>query len=299
MIGLSRSLLVALFLGTFSLQAFAAAPGAGEVVEGWLVPGIALGDSRAQVEGSIGAPQFCQSVEVAGDRASCSFPVEGGGTVSVRYRGADGGNAGNDPSDVVHSIRWYEQVSGWVTTAGVNTGLAASDPMAVTDAYPNADITYNLVGDIYRAVDYALGIEVTWVLDFYSGETHVNMAVFPPQGVTPPPPPPPPPADHEVYVADIDLSATKRKRERQVSAVVEIRNEQDEPASGAGVQATWILPDGSTESVDDVASMSGFAHFSVKSDQRGAYTLQVTGVELDGHAFDAAGSVLEGGIQVR
>lgn len=295
---LARSLLAAFFLGTFSMQAFAAAPGAGEVVEGWLVPGIALGDSRAQVEGSIGSPQFCQSVEVAGDRASCSFPVEGGGTVSVRYRGADGGNAGNDPSDVVHGIRWYEQVSGWVTTAGVNTGLAAADPMAVTDAYPDAEVIYNMFGDIYRAVDYALGIEVTWVLDFYSGETHVNMAVFSPQGVTPPPPPPPP-ADHEVYVADIDLSATKRKRERQVSAVVEIRDEQEQPASGAGVQATWILPDGSTESVEDVASMSGFAHFNVSSGQRGTYTLLVNGVELDDHEFDEGGSVLEESIRVK
>ncbi len=180
--------------------------------------------------------------------------------------------------------------------AGANTALAASDPMAVTDAYPDADVTYNMFGDIYRAVDYELGIEVTWVLDFYSGETHVNMAVFSPLNVTPPPPPS---EDQHVYVSDIDLSAMKKKRERQVSAVVEIRDGEDQPASGAGVNATWILPDGNTKLVEDVASMSGFAHFSVSGTQRGTYTLLITGVELDDHEFDAEGGVLEVSIRVK
>jgi len=281
--------------GLLSLPVFADAPSAGEVVEGALVPGIALGDSREQVEWSIGAPDFCQSVETAGDRASCNFPVEGGGTVSIRYRGPDGGNAGNSPDDVVHSIRWYEQVSGWTTVAGINTAVAASDPMAVTDAYPNADVTYNGFGDIYRALDYSLGIEVTWVLDFYSGTTHVNMAIFSPTVA----PPPPSPQDQAIHIAGIDLSASKSKRERRVTALVEIQDDAGGAASGADVEGIWILPDGSTAPVEDIASLSGFAHFEVGSGLRGTYTLQVTGASLAEHEFDAEASVLEASIRVK
>jgi len=268
------------------------------VIEGLLVPGISLGDSREQVEGNIGPPLFCQSADVAGDRASCSFEVIGGGTIGIRYTGADGGNAANAPDDIVHSIRWYEQVSGWLTTAGINTGLAAANPMAVTDAYPNAEVTYNMFGDIYRAVDFDLGIEVTWVLDFYSGVTHVNMAIF--TALTQEPPPPPPPSEsHETHIADIGLTAAKSKRTRQVSAVVEIRDENGEPASGAEVYASWILPDGRTQSAQDIASLSGYAHFDVQSGLRGTYTLMINNVELAEYAFNAENSVLQASITVK
>ena len=281
--------------GLLTFPAFASAPAEGEVIEGMQVPLVALGDSRQQVEWSIGPPDFCQSVESAGDRASCNFPVDGGGTVSIRYRGPDGGNAGNSPDDIVHSVRWYEQVSGWTTTAGINTALAAADPMAVTDAYPEAEVTYNMFGDIYRAVDYALGIEVTWVLDFYSGVTHVNMAVFSAAVA----PPPPPPEEQAIHVAGIDLSAGKSKRDRRVSALVELQDQAGGEASGADVEAVWALPDGSTVPVSDIASMSGFAHFEVVSSLRGTYTLRITDAAFDGHQFDAEGSVLEASIRVK
>jgi hypothetical protein len=32
------------------------------------------------------------------------------------------------PDDVAYHIQWEEQVSGWTTTAGVNTALALADP---------------------------------------------------------------------------------------------------------------------------------------------------------------------------
>jgi len=286
-----RTFYAALLGALISLPAFASAPAEGEVIEGLQVPGLVLGDSRAQVEAAIGSPDFCQSAEVAGDRASCSFPVEGGGTVNVRYRGADGGNAGNSPDDIVHGIRWYEQVSGWITTAGIGTSLAASDPALVIQAYPDAEVTYNIFGDLYRVVDNALGIEVTWVLDFYSGVTNVNMAIFSPTAA--------PPAEHATHVVSIDLSARKVWRNREVSATVEIQDELNQAASGAGVEATWILPDGRTEFVQDVASMSGFAHFRVVSPLRGIYTLMINGVELENHEFDSETSVLEASIRVR
>lgn len=279
------------------LPSLAAAPQFGTVFEGERVPGVALGDSRAAVETAIGPPQFCQSVEVAGDRASCNFPVDGGGTVSIRYRGADGGNAGNVPGDVVHAIRWYEAVSGWLTTAGVDTALAAADPDAVRSAYPNGEVAYNMFGDIYRLTDAALGIEVIWALDFYTGTTHVNMAVFGDTGGGEPPPPPP--NEASVRVTAIDIDGLRQKRSREASAAVELQDGDGQPAAAALVRATWIHPDGREESVVDVASMSGYAHFSTTGDRRGTYTLRIDAVELDGHAFDADGSVLEASVEIR
>ena len=75
---------IALFLGAISplvtMPAQADAPAEGLVIEGVSVPGVALGDNRAVIEAVWGPPRNCQNVEEIGDRAACSFPVEGGGT---------------------------------------------------------------------------------------------------------------------------------------------------------------------------------------------------------------------------
>jgi len=287
--------IVALFIGVVSLlvtmPAQAAAPADGLVFEGESVPGLALGDSRAQSEAAYGPPQSCQSV-TPGDFASCSFPVEGGGTVSVLYQGPDGGNAGNSPDDVVYNIRWYEQVSGWYTTAGVNTSLAAADPDAVIAAYPDATVTDNMFGDVYRVVDHEQGIEIIWALDFYSGTTHVNMAVFFPRSAPPVP-------KKLTRVTDIDLTAKKGRGGRQVRALVQLRNEKDLAAAGATVMAIWVFPDGSTQPVIDITSMSGYAHFEILRAARGSYTLRIDDVVLDAHRFDRDNSVLEASVTVR
>ena len=70
-------LITGLMVLSLAPTARALAPGEGVVHEGDSVPGIALGDTRAEVEASYGAPASCQSVEVAGDRGSCAFDVEG------------------------------------------------------------------------------------------------------------------------------------------------------------------------------------------------------------------------------
>lgn len=68
-------------------MAEADAPAEGVVIEGESVPGLTLGDTRAQVEAAYGDPAHCQDVEVGGDLAWCSYPEEGGGNVSVYYQG--------------------------------------------------------------------------------------------------------------------------------------------------------------------------------------------------------------------
>jgi hypothetical protein len=276
----------------FAASAWAEAPGAGLVIEGDSVPGIALGDSRADVEASIGVPDFCQSVESAGDLGSCNFPVEGGGTVSVRYRGADGGNPSNSPDDVVHTIRWHEAVSGWITTAGIDTALAAADRDAVIAAYPDAEVVYNIFGGLHRVVEHAQGIEVMWVSDFYSGRVHVNMAIFGPRT-------PPPPVVLTTRVTDIELSSSKRRGKRTVRALVQVRNQNDTAAAGAVVTATWTDPSGTSTTVLDVTSMSGYAYFEVSGARRGTHTITIENVSQDDHEFDADGSVLSASIEAR
>lgn len=292
---MTRKTIAVVFVGVVSLSltlsASAAAPGEGLVFEGESVPGIALADSRAQVEAAYGQPLFCQSV-TSGDYASCSFEVEGGGTVNVLYRGPDGGDAGNSPDDIVSNIRWYEQVAGWFTTANVNTTLAATDPDAVIAAYPEAAVTYNQFGGVYRVVDYEQGFEVIWAPDFYSGRTHVNMAIFFPRSAPPIP-------EKLTRVTDIELRAKKSKGKRRLSALVQIRNESELAAAGATVMAIWVLPDGSTQPVMDVTSMSGYAYFELVGVRRGGYTLRIDDVVLEEHRFDVDNSVLEASITLR
>jgi hypothetical protein len=265
-----------------------AAPAEGIVIEGVSVPGIALGSTRAQVEDAYGDQLWCQGP----NQSFCAFPVSGGGQVDVHYRGTEGGEATNSADDVVFKITWHEAVSGWVTTAGINTRLAKESPEDVISAYPNARVTYNGFGGIYSVVDYDLGIEVRWVADFYHGTTHVNMAIF---SATEPPPV----QEKIIRVANIDLTAKKTKGKRQVRALVKVENQATLAASGANVFAIWTLPNGSTQAVNDATSAAGYAYFEIIGGARGTYTLTVEDVVLDGYAFDGDNSVLSASVTAK
>jgi len=291
------ALLIAALLSTLlAVPALADAPGTGLVVEGVSVPGAELGYTRAQVEAAFGAPKFCQSVEVGGDMASCSFDVEGGGQVDARYRGADGGNASNSPDDVAYNYRWSQAASGWTTTAGVNTTLAIQDPDAAIAAYPNATVIYNpTFGNIESIEDKALGILIDYHFEYLSGTLFVSMAISYPAGSPPPPPPPPPPSEeHFLRVTTIDLTAGKR----DVSADVQVLDELDQPVSGASVQVTWTQPNGKQQSVSAQTDASGGVAFVLNNARRrGTYTFTIKDVSLNGFDFDAANSVLSASIR--
>ncbi len=275
--------------------AFAAVPADGVVVEGVSVPGIALGDTRAQVVDSYGEPRYCQSGGVAGDNASCTYDIDGvpgSGHVWISYRGADGGNASNSPDDVLTTIAWYEPVSGWTTTAGINTTLAAENPQAVIDAYPDAVVTYTSWGTVYSVTAYEQGFGVIWIPNFYSGTTTVRMTIANPR-------PAPPPPELRTVVTDIDLTVLKAKGDRQIRAFVKVEKQTTLAASGADVNATWTYPDGSTHPVQSTASGSGYAYFEVNDAARGNYTLTIDDVVLDGYRFDTANSVLSATITVK
>jgi hypothetical protein len=284
-----------LVVGAFSLlstpSARAAAPDFGTVVEGQSVPGVALGFTRAEVEAAYGPPESCTDQAVYGSDlrgldAICAFTVIGGGRTTIYHRDVDGSLAKGSPDDVVYFVRWSEAVSGWTTTAGVNTTLAKEDPEAAAAAYPNAEVTRNQWGGITRIRDYPLGIEILRSPNFYAGTVSVTMAIFVPTSAPPPP-------EELTRVTDIELTAKK------VKALVKVEKESTLAAAGATVLATWEYPDGSTLPVVDVTSMSGYAYFEILRAARGSYTLRIDDVVLDGRRFDLENSLLEASVTVK
>ena len=267
-------------------------PEVGVVVEGVSVPGIALGFTRTQVEDSFGEPQWCQSSGNPGNQAYCSFPVDGGGQVNVHYRSADGGIANGTSDDVTFKIEWTEAVSGWNTTAGVNTTLAKENPGDVIAAYANAQVVYNQFGNIYSVIDYALGIEVLWIPDFYTGQTHIQMAIFYPL-------PDPPTTENLTRVASINLTTKKIKGKRQIEGFVKVVDDENNSVQGANVIAHWTLPDGSTLVVEDITSGTGNAFFEMTDVLRGSYSLTIQTVVLEGYTFDSDNSILTKNINVK
>jgi hypothetical protein len=271
-----------------AIPALAAFPAMGTVVEGESVPGIALGDTRAQVEAANGSPGSCRSNNDPPTMESCSFDVERGGWVNVFYQGPDGGDATGSDGDVVSNIRWGgEEVYGWETTAGINTKLAKYDKQAAINAYPNADLYYDSVGRLYRLHDPELGIQVTWnhAYIFYT----VSMSIFNPY--TPPPPPVP------IRVADIQMSYDRQS----VTANVLILDEQDQPVEDAVVGVFWVYPlnrnNNTNMFVDGTTEGDGYATFKIGDKARhGDYRITITNVSKDGFKWDEDGSVLVGTI---
>jgi hypothetical protein len=275
-----------------AFPALAAVPNEGTVYEGHSVPGIELGFTRAEVEASYGQPYYCQTYAFPNDYAFCTFRASNGGLVSVRYRGADGGFAGNSPGDVVTEIRWGEPFSDWTTTAGVNTALAKTNPQAVIDAYPEAEVS-GTPGIDGILVDWLLGIEVRWSFDGYTGAIHVGMRIFEPLASLP--------TVEETHVQDIELSGRKDRGRRRIYAWAQILDEHQQAATYAAVEAEWVLPDGTTQlAYEDFVGLDGTAFFDLIGKlQRGTYTFRIKDVQLAGHSFDAAGSVLEGSVYVK
>jgi len=266
------------------LPALALAPGIGTVYEGVSVPGIAIGDTRAQVEAANGLPRSCHDLEEVGDVASCKFEVSGGGTVSVIYKGQNGGNSSGSLDDVVAVISWAQEVDGWVTTAGINI-TKALDQDAVKAAYPNADLYYDSVGRLYYLKDPELGIAVSWnFIYFYSA----SMSIFAPY--TPPPPP------ELIRIADIEMSYDRRS----VTARVKVVDEQGQPVEGAIVGGYWVYPinknNNTTLFIEATTTGDGYAIFGIDKARPGDYRININYVTKEGYKFDYDNSIILGTI---
>jgi hypothetical protein len=274
-----------------AIPVLALAPSTGTVVEGVSVPGVALGDSRAQVEAAWGQPESCQNLPYYygpphGLNGICKFDVEGvdnlGDQVTVSYFNAEGGPALDSPDDVAFNIRWQQAVSGWKTTAGINSTLALADRQAVVDAYPNAEVSYHLGGAIAGVHDPELGISLQWSFTYLGGPASVSMSIFNPY--TPPPPP------DMIRVADIEMTVNRRS----VTARVLVVDDQDQPVEGALVEAAWYYPRVDGLEVTAVTEGDGYATFTVDKARRGNYYLYINNVSLDGFEYDYISSTTVG-----
>ena len=297
MLGRRTFVLLAMIVSLMVIApALAAVPVEGVVVEGQRVPGVALGDSRAQMEAAYG-PASCQDMSYYDGRVGvdgiCEFDADGGGRVTMYLFTAERDPAQGTPDDVVHIVRWSQAVSGWVTTAGINTTLALENPDAVIAAYPNAEVTYNIFGSVARIEDYALGITVEYFTEYLTGARWVSMLIRFPSD------PPPPPPDQETHVTSIDLRLSKVKGDRQVRAYVHVDDENGQPASEASVLATWIYPNGSAQAVTDLTASTGVAYFEILDAPRGTLTLRIDDVVLEDHRFDRENSVLSASTKVK
>jgi hypothetical protein len=296
-------LVVVLFSLAAVIPVFAAAPATGTVYEGVSVPGVALGDTRAQVDTAFGNPASCTTGYEVDDDAICDYQVEGLnhlGHIRIRYRGPDGGLPSASPDDVAYSITWNDLVPGWVTDlGGVNTEWASSvreDPEAVLAVYPDAEISYGLFGVMTRATVYELGITIEWVYHFYSGFLGVRMGIFEPRD----PPPPPPPRDPFTYVSSISMYANKLKGKRTVWAYVWVDDEYWSDVVGATVVVDWTYPDGSTQRLEALTSEdAGMARFEMQNVKTGTHTLEVVDVIYLDHPFDRERSALTQSLKVK
>jgi len=296
-------LVVVLICLTAAIPVLAAAPADGTVVEGDSVPGVALGDTRAQVQAAYGDPFSCTSGYNVDDDATCRYPVEGFAehlvNIWIKFRGPDGGLPSASPDDVVSSITWNDSIPGWVTdVGGVNTEWANSvrqDPDAVLAVYPNAVFSYGLGNAITRARDYELGIMIEWHYSIYAGYLGASMTILPPSE-TPPPPPLPEPVTR---VTNISLYANKIKGDRTVWASVWVNDEYWANAVGATVILDWTYPDGSTQRLQAITNDSGLAQFVMHKVKSGTHSIEVVDVVYGEHSFDREYGTLTTSIKVK
>jgi hypothetical protein len=275
------------------IPVLALAPAEGTVFEGFSVPGVELGYSRSQVEAAWGLSDYCTDRPYydgqQGLDGICQFDVvgvnNGGDQVTVYFLAPDGGPAQASTDDVVTSIQWYTVISGWVTTAGVNTTLAKNDPQAVIDAYPNAEVTYYDSGYVHEVLDPEMGISIVRDWNVYGAFTTVRMMIF-----TPYTPPPPPPSPDMIRVADIEMTIERRS----VIARVLVLDDQDQPVEGALVDATWYYPKVDGLQVNSATASDGYATFRVDKARRGNYYLYINDVTLEDYVYDYINSTTLG-----
>jgi len=292
---MKERIITALFVGAFSLlgtlSVLADVPEFGTVIEGESAPGIALGSTREHVDAAYGEPTRCQSGETAGDAAYCTWILEdyigqGGevqSQVNTRYRGPDGGSAGNAPNDIVSGITWYG-MDGWFTTTGVNALFAVNDEDAVIELYPDAVVLDEALFATYMTA-YEDGISVSWNTDYLSGFTSVRFSIFEPRD-------PPPPRQPSVVVSEINMDLYKR----QVIGEIRVLNDLNWKVRGAEVYATWTLPDGTTRAAEGMTDSFGLLTLVVNKARKGTYTLTIDDVMVENHPFDIENSVLNASI---
>jgi hypothetical protein len=92
----------------------------------------------------------------------------------------------------------------------------------------------------------------------------------------------------------IEMSGRSKGRSVAITGIVTVLDENLNPVSGATVDATWTLGDGSIVNASVTTSGSGEAKFSQSGDG-GLYWLEVTNISSTGYVFDPDHSLLVAG----
>lgn len=103
-----------------------------------------------------------------------------------------------------------------------------------------------------------------------------------------------PSASTRLRVAEITLNAGSKRRSVSMSGIVTVLDENLAPVSGATVEATWTLPDGSVVGVSASTNNQGEAKFSESGDG-GLYWLEVVDISMTDYTFDPLHSILVAG----
>ncbi len=158
--------------------AYAAPPPNGVVVEGYAVPGVALGASRTSATSAWGQASYCQGATASLCTYNLSMGSSTVGSADLTFTGPNGGPATGGGSDVVATIDWIG-FPRWRTIAGVTTASALARPNSVLRAYPHAQVERYGDGHLYRVLDNHLGIQVEWIPLTYSSQFYVQIQTFP------------------------------------------------------------------------------------------------------------------------
>ena len=204
----------------------------------------------------------------------------------MRYQRPNGGQAAGSPDDVVASIRWSEDVDGWVTAqGGISIPMIKFDRQLAMDTYPDAVLFYDDFGALVRLTDYDLGISISWdaVYIFFSA----SMSIVEPYPYIPPEPP------NYIRVSDIEMTADRRS----VTANVTVVDDQGVPVEGAGVSGFWVYPlnknNNSTLFFSGTTGADGIAAFKIGDKARpGEYRIRIENVTKEGYVFDRDNSIL-------
>ena len=97
-------------------------------------------------------------------------------------------------------------------------------------------------------------------------------------------------------VTSITLSGTVSGTKANITGYVYVKDGSGKVVSNANVAIRWMLPNGSTKTMNATTNLSGQAKFTISS-TRGTYTLTVTNITKSGYVFDAAGSILSKSIK--
>jgi hypothetical protein len=110
-------------------------------------------------------------------------------------------------------------------------------------------------------------------------------------GTSPTPTPTPLPTT-ALRSTSINLSGTLMKNNQvSVNGIVAVKDASGAAVPGATVAATWIKPNGTTQSQTASSNTTGGSNFITKGG-RGTYTLRVNNITKTGYTFDKTSSVL-------